>query len=62
MLFVYGCLKGTTGVLGVMFFIVVEMMGMYHNLFLWLWYHVITSWTCLNTWSSYFMNRARQLL
>ena len=61
MLFVCGCLKGTIGVLGVVFSIVVGMMGTSHNPFLWLWYPVSTCWPCLKTWSVSLLNRARQL-
>ena len=61
MLFVYGCLKGTIGVLGVVFSIVVGMIGTSHNPFVWLQYPVSTCWTCLKTWSVSLMNRARQL-
>ena len=61
MLFVCGCLKGAIGVLGVVFSIVVGMMGTYHNPFVWLRYPVITFWQCLKTWSVSFLNRAKQL-
>ena len=61
MLFVCGCLKGTIGVLGVVFSIVVGMMGTSHNPFVWLRYPVSTCWPCLKTWSVSFLNRARQL-
>ena len=61
MLFVCGCLKGTIGVLYVVFFIVVEMMGTSHNTFVWLQYPVSTCWPCLNTWSVSLLNRASQL-
>ena len=62
MLFVCGFLQGTIGVLGVVFFIVVGIMGTSHNPFVWLRYPVSTCWPCLKTWSVYFLNRARQLL
>ena len=61
MLFVWGCLKGTMGLLGVVFSIVVGMMGTSHNPFVWLRYPVSTCWTCLKIWSVYLLNRARQL-
>ena len=61
MLFFCGCLKGTIGVLDVLFSIVVGMMGTYHNPFVWLRYPVSTCWLCLKTWSVYLLNRARQL-
>ena len=48
--------------LNVVFFIVVGMMGMSHNPFVWLRYSVSTCWPCLKTWSLFFPNRARQLL
>ena len=47
--------------LGVVFSIVVGMMGTSHNLFVWLRYLVSTFWPCLKTWSVYLMNRVRQL-
>ena len=62
MLFVCGCLKGTIGVLGVVFYIVVGMTGTSHNPCVWLRYPVSTCWPCLKTWSVSLMNRARQLL
>ena len=61
MLFVCGCLKGTIGVLGVVFSIVVGMMGMSHNPFVWLRYPVSTLWTCLKNWSLYLLKRVRHL-
>ena len=61
MLFVCGCLKGTIGVLGVVFSIVVGIMGKSHNPFVWLRYPVSTYWPCLKTWSVSLLNRARQL-
>ena len=61
MLFVCGCLKGTIGVLYVVFFIVVEMMGTSHNYFVWLLYPVSTCWPCLKILSVSLLNRARQL-
>ena len=61
MLFVCGCLKGTIGVLGVVFSIVVGMMGTSHNPFVWLRYPVSTCWPCLKIWSVSLLNRARQL-
>ena len=61
MLFVYGCLKGTIGELGVVFSIAVGMMGTSHNPFVWLRYPVITCWPCLKTWSVSLLNSARQL-
>ena len=61
MLFVCGCLKGTIGVLGVVFYIVFGMTGTSLNQFLWLWYPVSTCWLCLKTWSVSLLNRARQL-
>ena len=42
MLFVCGCLKGTIGVLGVVFSIVVGIMGTSHNPIVWLRYPVST--------------------
>ena len=62
MLFVCRCLKGTIGVLVVVFSIVVGMMGTSHNPFVWLRYPVSTSWTCLKTCSVSLLNRARQML
>ena len=59
--FVCGCLNGKIGVLNVVFSIIVGMMGMSHNPFVWLRYPVSTSWPCLKTWSLYLLNRARQL-
>ena len=61
MLFVCGCLKGTIGVLGVVFSIVVGMMGTSHNPFVWLRYPVSTCWPCLKTWGLSLLNMARQL-
>ena len=61
MMFVCGCLKGEIGVLGVVFSIVVGIMGASHNPFMWLRYRVSTCWPCLKTWSVSFLNRARQL-
>ena len=61
MLFVCRCLKGTIGVMCVVFSIVVGMMGTYHNTFVWLRYPVSTSWPCLKIWSVSLLNRARQL-
>ena len=62
MLFVCGCLKGTIGVLGVVFSIVVGMMGTSHNPFVWLQYPVSTFWPRLKTWSISLLNRVRQML
>ena len=62
MMFVCGCLKGTIGVSGVVFSVVVGMMGTSHNPFVWLRYPVSTCWLCLKTWSVSLLNRARQLL
>ena len=62
MLFVCGCFNGEIGVLNVVFFIVVVMMGTSHNLFVWLRYPVSTCWPCLKTWSLFLLNRVRQLL
>ena len=62
MLFVCGCLKGKMGVLGVVFSIVVGMMGASHNPFVWLRYPVSTCWPYLKIWSVSFLNRERQLL
>ena len=50
MMFVCECLKGTIGVLDVVFSIVVGMMGTPHNPFVWLRYPVSTWWPCLKTW------------
>ena len=61
MLFISGCLKGTMGVLGAVFSIVVSMMGTSHNTFVWLRYPVSTCWPCLKIWSVSLLNRARQL-
>ena len=61
MLFVYGCLNGTIGVLKVVFSIVVGMMGTSHNSFVWLRYPVITFWPCLKTCSLSLLDRARHL-
>ena len=61
MLFVYGCLNGMIGVLNVVFFIVVGMMGTSHNPFVWWQYLLSTCWQCLKTWCLSFLNRARQL-
>ena len=61
MLLVCGCLKGVMGVLGVVFYIVVGMMGTSHNPFVWLRYPVSTCWPCLKIWSVSLLNRARQL-
>ena len=61
MLFVCGFLKGTIGVLGVVFSIVVGMMGTSHNPFVWLCYPVSTFWPCLKTCSVSFLKRVRQL-
>ena len=61
MLFVCGCLNGKIGVLNVVFFIVVGMMGTSHNPFVWLRYPVSTCLPCLKTWSLSLLNRARQL-
>ena len=60
MLFVCGCLNGTTGVLNVVFSIVGEMMGTSHNLFVWVRYPVSTYWPCLKTWSLSLLNREMQ--
>ena len=62
MLFDCGCLNGKIGVLNVVFYIAVGMMGTSHNPFVWLRYPMITCWPCLKTWSLSFLNRARQLL
>ena len=48
--------------LGVVFSIVIGMMGTSHNPFVWLRYHVSTCWPCLKNWSVYFLSRARQML
>ena len=61
MLFVCGYLKGTIGVLGVVFSIVVGMIRMSHNPFVWLRYPESTCWPCLKTWSVSLLNRTRQL-
>ena len=61
-MFVCGCLKGTMGVLGVVFSVAVGMVGTSHNPFVWLQYPVITCWPCLMIWSLSLLNRARQLL
>ena len=61
MLFVCWCMKGTIGVLGVMFSIAVGMMETSHNTFVWLRYPVSNFWPCLKTWSVFLLNRARQL-
>ena len=61
MLFVCGCLKGKMGLMGVVFSIVVGMIGTSHNPFVYLRYPVSTRWTCLKIWSVSFLNRARQL-
>ena len=47
--------------LGVVFYIVVGMMGTPHNPFVWLRYPLSTCWPCLKTWSVSLMNMARQL-
>ena len=47
MMFVCGCLKGTMVMLGVLFSIVVGVMGTSHNPFVWLRYPVSTCWPCL---------------
>ena len=44
------------------FSVVVGMIGMSHNPFVWLWYPVSTCWPCLKIWSVFLMNLARQLL
>ena len=62
MMFVFGCLNGTIGVLNVVFSIVVGMIGTSHNPFVWLRYPMITCWTCLKTWSLSLLNRPRQML
>ena len=61
MLLVCGCLKGVMGVLGVVFYIVVGMMGTSHNPFVWLRYPVTNFLTCLKAWIISLLNRARQL-
>ena len=61
MLFVCGCLKGAIGIMGVVFSIVVGMMGTSHNPFVWLCYPVSTCWLCLKTWSVSLLNRAMHL-
>ena len=61
MLFVCGCLKGMMGVLGVVFSVVVGMIGTSHNPFVWLRYPVSTCWPCLKIWIVSLLNRARQL-
>ena len=61
MLFVCGCLKGEIGVFGVVFSIIVGMMGTPHNQFVWLRYPVSTCWPCLKTWSVSLLNRSRHL-
>ena len=61
MLFVCGYLKGTIGVMGVVFSIFVGMMRKSHNPFVRLRYPVSTCWPCLKTWSVSLLNRARQL-
>ena len=61
MLFVYGSLNGTIGVLDIVFSIFVGMMGISHNPFVWLWYPVSTFWPCLKTWSLSLLNWAMQL-
>ena len=61
MLFSCRCLKGTMGVLGVVFSVVVEMIGTSNNPFLWLRYPVSTCWPCLKAWSVSLLNRVRQL-
>ena len=55
------CLHETIGVLKVVFFVVVGMMGTSHNPFVWLQYPVSTCWPCLKTWSLFLLKRARQL-
>ena len=47
--------------LGVVFSIVVGMMGTFHNPFVWFRYTVSTCWPCFKTWSVFLLNRARQL-
>ena len=61
-MFVCGCQKGTIGVLGVVFSIVVGMMGKSHNPFVWLQYPVNICWPCLKHLSVFLLNRARQML
>ena len=61
MLFVCECLKGTMGVLGVVFSIFIGIMETSHNPFVWLRYPVSTCWPCLKIWSVSLLNRARQL-
>ena len=61
MLFFCGCLKGTIGVMDVVFSIVVGMMGTSHNPFVWLGYPMSTCWRCLKNWSVSLLNIARQL-
>ena len=60
-MFFCGCLKGKIGVLGVVFSIVVGMMGTSYNPFVWLRYPVSTCWLCLKTWSLSLLNKERQL-
>ena len=62
MLLACGCLHETTGVLNVVLFIDVGMMGTSHNPFVWLRYPVSILWPCLKNWSSYLLKRARELL
>ena len=60
-MFVCGCMKGTMVMLGVVFSIVVGMMGTSHNPFMWLRYPVSTCWPCLKIWSVSLLNRAVQM-
>ena len=62
MLFVCGCLKGTIGVLGVVFSIVVGIMGTSHNPFVWLRYPVSTCWPCLKIGTVSLLNMVSNLL
>ena len=60
-LLAFGCLHGIIGVLNVVFFIAVGMIGTSHNPFLWLRYTVSICWPCLKTWSSSLLKRASQM-
>ena len=62
MLFACGCLHETKGVLNVVFFVFVGMLGTFHNPFVWLRYPVSTCWPCLKNWSVSLLNRASQLM
>ena len=61
MMFVCGFLKGAIVMVGLVFSIVVGMIGTSHNTFVWLRYPVSTCWPCLKNWSLSLLNRARQL-